>query len=153
MARAGITSLTIHGDKTQEERITVLEQFRSGNVNLLIGTDVTARGIDIPDINIVINYDLPDESENYVHRVGRTGRGKRKGHAYSFCSPEEKEVLNNIQEFLEKDINVIKVDGEEYHDTLHIERDRTNDYMSLIKEIQEREEGNKKSNKWKRKKK
>ena len=153
MARADITSLTIHGDKTQEERITVLEQFRAGNVNLLIGTDVTARGIDIPDISIVINYDLPDESENYVHRVGRTGRGKRKGHAYSFCSPEEVEMLNNIQEFLEKDINVLNVDGEEYHDTLHVERDRTNDYMSLIKEMQEREESKQKSNKWKKKKK
>ena len=153
MARADITSLTIHGDKTQEERITVLEQFKSGNVNLLIGTDVTARGIDIPDISIVINYDLPDESESYVHRVGRTGRGKRKGHAYSFCSPEEEEVLNNIQEFLEKDINILNVDGEEYYKTLHVKRDRTNDYMSLIQEMEEREESKKKSYKWKKKKK
>ena len=153
MARVDIPSLTIHGDKTQEERITVLENFRSGDVNLLIGTDITARGIDIPDISIVINYDLPDESENYVHRVGRTGRGNRKGNAYSFCSPEEKEVLNNIQEFLEKDINVLNLDGGEYHDTLHVERDRTNDYMSLIKEMEEREESKKKSYKWKKKKK
>jgi len=153
MARADIASLTIHGDKTQEERTKVLEQFRSGNVNLLIGTDVTARGIDIPDIGIVINYDLPDESENYVHRVGRTGRGKRKGHAYSFCSPEEEEVLNDIQEFLDKEIKILNIDGEEYNDTLHIERERTNDYMSLINEIQEREEGKKRSNKWKKKKK
>ena len=153
MARADITSRTIHGDKTQEERIEVLEQFRSGQVNLLIGTDVTARGIDIPDISIVINYDLPEESENYVHRVGRTGRGKRKGHAYSFCAPEEEEALNDIQEFLEKEITVLNVDSEEYHDTLHIERDRTNDYMSLIKEMEEREESKEKSYKWKKKKK
>jgi len=153
MARADIASLTIHGDKSQEERTKVLEQFRSGNVNLLIGTDVTARGIDIPDISIVINYDLPDESENYVHRVGRTGRGKRKGHAYSFCSPVEEEVLNNIQGFLKKDIQVLNIDGDEYHDTLHIERERTNDYMALIKENQEREENRKKSNKRKKKKK
>ena len=150
MARVNINSLTIHGDKTQEERITVMEQFRSGNVNLLIGTDVTARGIDIPDISIVINYDLPDESENYVHRVGRTGRGKRKGHAYSFCAPEEKEALKNIQEFIEKDIKVLNLDDGEYHDTLHVERDRSNDYMSLIKEMQEREESKKKSYKWKK---
>ena len=153
MARVDITSLTIHGDKTQEERISVLEQFRSGNVNLLIGTDVTARGIDIPDISIVINYDLPDESENYVHRVGRTGRAKRKGHAYSFCSPEEEDVLKNIQEFIEKEINVLNLDGEEYRETLDAERVRTNDYMSLIKEMQEREERKKKSYKWKKKKK
>lgn len=151
MARVDIDSLTIHGDKTQEERIGVLEEFRSGNINLLIGTDVTARGIDIPDISIVINYDLPDEPENYVHRVGRTGRGKRKGHAYSFCSPEEEEVLNTIQAFLEKDINVLDLDGAEYHDTLNVERDRTNDYMSLVKEIQLREGSKKKGKKWKKK--
>jgi len=153
MARADIISLTIHGDKTQEERRTVLEQFRSGNIKLLIATDVTARGIDIPDINIVINYDLPVEAENYVHRVGRTGRGTHKGNAYSFCSPEEKEVLNNIQEFLEKDINVLNIDRKEYQDTLHVERDRTNDYMSLMKEIEQIDESKKKSNKWKKKKK
>lgn len=153
MTRAEIPSLTIHGDKSQEDRISVLQQFREGEVNLLIGTDVTARGIDIPDISIVINYDLPDEPENYVHRVGRTGRGKRKGHAYSFCAPEEEDVLNTIQEFLEKEIKVLTVDDDEYHDTLQVERDRTHDYMSLMKEMQEEEESKKKSYKWKKKKK
>lgn len=152
MARVEIPSLTIHGDKTQEERVEVLDQFRTGDVRLLIGTDIAARGIDIPDIGIVINYDLPDESENYVHRVGRTGRGKNRGHAYSFCAPEEEAILDDIQEFLEKEITVLKVDDEEYHDTLQIERDRTNDYMSLIEEIQDLEASKKKNYKWKKKK-
>ncbi len=150
MLRAEIESLTIHGDKDQEERNEVLQIFRDGKINLLIATDVTARGIDIPDIAIVINYDLPDKSENYVHRVGRTGRGKRKGHAYSFCSEEEYETLEEIQEFLEKEIKVVPIDDGEYSDTLNIERDRTNDYMSLMKEIEEFEE--KKKSKRKKKK-
>lgn len=137
MGRVGIEALTIHGDKDQEERTQVLQQFRSGTSNLLIATDVTARGIDIPAIQIVINYDLPDEAENYVHRVGRSGRGKNKGFAYSFCAEEEKEVLAEIQGFLEKEISVIKVDKKEYSDTLNIEREREDDYMALMEEINE----------------
>jgi len=151
MGRVEIPSLTIHGDKTQQERAAVLEQFRSGDTMLLIATDVAARGIDIPDIGIVINYDLPDESENYVHRVGRTGRGKNRGFAYSFCAPEEEVILDDIQSFLEKEIKVLKVNDEEYHDTLQIERDRTNDYNSLMEEIQDLEASKKKNYKWKKK--
>ncbi len=152
MGRVDIPSLTIHGDKDQEERTQVLQQFRTGETNLLIGTDVTARGIDIPDITIVINYDLPDEAENYVHRVGRTGRAKKKGHAYSFCSEHEKETLDEIQSYLDSKIEVLSIDDTEYADTLHIERDRTNDYMAIMKDIEEFEESKKKKSKWKKKK-
>jgi ATP-dependent RNA helicase RhlE len=135
MARVEIESLTIHGDKDQHERTNVLKQFKEGNINLLIATDVTARGIDIPEIQIVINYDLPDEAENYVHRVGRTGRGKRKGHAYSFCAEEEKLMLQMIQNYLDKDITVMQLDESEYSDTLKIERERTYDIKSMMEEI------------------
>lgn len=152
MARVDIPSLTIHGDKDQTERTNVLNLFRSGEFNLLIGTDVTARGIDIPDIAIVINYDLPDEAENYVHRVGRTGRAKKKGHAYSFCAENEREMLDEIQSFLDSQIKVLHVGDEEYSDTLQIERDRTNDYMAIMKDIEEFEETKKKKSKWKKKK-
>ena len=136
MERVKIAALTIHGDKDQQDRSKVLRQFRSGETNVLIATDVTARGIDIPDIEIVINYDLPEEAENYVHRVGRTGRGERKGDAYSFCAPEEKEVLEEIQSFLDKEIKVLEIGKTEYNDTLKIERERTNDYQSLLEEIE-----------------
>lgn len=135
MARVDIPSVTIHGDKDQKDRSAVLQQFRNGEVNLLIGTDITARGIDIADVDIVINYDLPDEAENYVHRVGRTGRGKRKGFAYSFCSPNERPVLDEVQRFLKKDIALLKVDKLEYSNTLNIERDKKYDYMSIIEDI------------------
>lgn len=144
MGRVDIDSLTIHGDKNQEERSEVLEQFRNGEVKLLIGTDVTARGIDISDVDIVVNYDLPDEAENYVHRVGRTGRGKRKGHAYSFCAKDERSTLDEIQGFLEQLITVIKMDKLEYANTLNIERETKYDYMALIDDINEFEKSKKK---------
>lgn len=141
MLRAEIASMTIHGEKTQEERLEVLSKFRSGECKLLIATDVAARGIDIPNVEIVVNYDLPEESENYVHRVGRTGRAKNKGQAYSFCSPEEKGVLNEIEGFIHKEIKVLTVDLDDYEDTLHVDLERKNDYKSLMKEIQDFEAG------------
>ena len=93
LERANIASITIHGDKDQQDRLKAMQQFREGSVKVLIATDVSARGIDIPDVDYVVNYDLPDVAENYVHRVGRTGRGKQKGRAVSFCSPEEKPIV------------------------------------------------------------
>ena len=81
MKRVDIESLVMHGGKEQDNRLEVMEKFRSGGVKLLITTDVNARGIDIPDVDYVVNYDLPDVPENYVHRIGRTGRGVKKGQA------------------------------------------------------------------------
>ncbi len=147
MARVGIESLTIHSDKTQPERTEVLQEFKSGACDLLIATDVTARGIDIPAIKIVVNYDLPTEPENYVHRVGRTGRTKKIGYAYSFCAPEEKDILHEIQIYLEKDIRVIAMDQTEYRDVLHQETERKNDYRTLMKEIEAFEKRKKKGKK------
>ena len=147
MERVGIPALTIHGAKDQKERSEVLRQFKAGETKLLIATDVTARGIDIPDIEIVINYDLPEEPENYVHRVGRTGRGKNKGNAYSFCAEEERKTLSEIQGFLDKDIKVLDLDKHEYSDTLNIERERTNDYRALMEEIEAFENRKKKKRK------
>ena len=147
MERVGIQAITIHGAKDQDERTKALEIFRNSTLNLLIATDVTARGIDIPSIEIVINYDLPDEPENYVHRVGRTGRGKRSGHAYSFCAEEEKEKLKSIQSFVYKEIKVISLDKLEYEDTLKIERDRVHNVDSLMEDIEHFEKGRKKKKK------
>ena len=75
----GIKSISLHGDMKQEFRSRVMEQFRSGNFPILIATDVAARGIDVDDIDLVINYDIPQDNEYYIHRVGRTGRAGRKG--------------------------------------------------------------------------
>ena len=114
LERVEIKSLTIHGSKDQEERTAVMGQFKSGWAKILIATDVSARGIDIPDVDFVVNYDLPDKKENYVHRVGRTGRGTQKGQAISFCSAEEAPLLEEIQGFLNKPIELIPMGKKEY---------------------------------------
>ena len=114
MDRVGVESITMHGDKTQSDRLNVMEAFKTGKAKLLIATDVSARGIDIPNVDFVINYDLPDYTENYVHRVGRTGRGDQRGIAYTFCSPSEKDLLDEIQSFLGKKINVMELKGDVY---------------------------------------
>jgi ATP-dependent RNA helicase RhlE len=118
MERVQIKSHTIHGEKDQKDRSSVMKMFKEGDCQLLVATDVSARGIDVPNVHYVINYDLPDKAENYVHRVGRTGRGVNKGIAISFCSPEEKERLEEIQTFINKKIEVIQISKKEYAFTL-----------------------------------
>ncbi len=118
MARVDIKALSVHGEKDQVERSEVMQTFKSGDCSILIATDLTARGIDIPNVNYVINYDLPEQAENYIHRVGRTGRGTNKGEALSFCSPEEKPRLEEIQSYLDKEIEVVKLAKKDYAFTL-----------------------------------
>jgi Superfamily II DNA and RNA helicases len=109
MERVNIATLTLHGEKDQADRAEVMKAFREGACPIMIATDITARGIDIPKITHVINYDLPERPENYVHRIGRTGRGFNKGIAVSFCAPEEKELLAEIEALLGKKIEQLKV--------------------------------------------
>jgi ATP-dependent RNA helicase RhlE len=118
MQRAGIEAVNIHGDKDQHERNEAMQQFREGHCRIMVATDVSARGIDIPDVAHVINYDLPEKPENYVHRVGRTGRGVNKGIAISFCGTEEKALLDDIQSFLNKPIEVLDIDKLDYAATI-----------------------------------
>lgn len=142
MARVGIETFTIHGEKDQQARSDVMNRFKAGECRILIATDITARGIDIPDVHYVVNYDLPELAENYVHRVGRTGRGFKKGEALSFCSLEEKPRLEEIQQFLEKEIEVIQVGKTEYAHTLKYPTEQT--LEELVKEIRDWEAGRKK---------
>lgn len=114
MARVEIPTLTLHGEKDQTDRAEVMHAFRTGTCRVLIATDVSARGIDIPDVTHVINYDLPEKPENYVHRIGRTGRGFNKGIAVSFCSSDEKPLLQDIEALLNKKVEVIKVSKDDY---------------------------------------
>lgn len=111
MERIGISCLSMHGNKDQAERIETLDAFRKKENRVLIATDVSARGIDIPGVPFVINYDVPDEPEAYVHRVGRTGRGMEKGNAISFCSPEEEEKWDAIEAFLEQPVEELDIDS------------------------------------------
>ncbi|MCM2352822.1 MAG: DEAD/DEAH box helicase [Pseudobdellovibrio sp.] len=114
MERMEVQTLTLHGEKDQTDRLQVMQTFRNGECKVLIATDITARGIDIPDVTHVINYDIPEKAENYVHRIGRTGRGFNKGLAISFCAPEEKELLLDIEELIGKKIDVLKVSKKAY---------------------------------------
>jgi ATP-dependent RNA helicase RhlE len=147
LARMEIKSMTIHGDKEQADRLTAMNEFKKGNVKVLIATDVSARGIDIPNVDYVINYDLPEQPENYVHRVGRTGRGMQKGIAVSFCSDEEKPVLDQIQQYLDKPIAVVKLTAEDYAETLEFTTDTPDDLGSLMREVEEFESRRKKKGK------
>lgn len=135
MERVSIPAITIHGEKDQNERSEAMRKFKEGESQILIATDVSARGIDIPDVNYVINYDLPDKAENYVHRVGRTGRGVNKGVALSFCAEDEKERLAEIQQFLNKEIEVIRIGKKDYTRTLDMAQKNTGtDVQALIAE-------------------
>ncbi|MDA3789795.1 MAG: DEAD/DEAH box helicase [Desulfobacula sp.] len=146
LERGNIKSATIHGEKDQKDRTDVMNRFKSGEMNILIATDVSARGIDIADVHYVINYDLPEKSENYVHRVGRTGRGVKKGIAISFCSTEEKELLDAIQGFLNKKIEMIPINKKEHDDTITYDKE-TESYQDLIKEQEDWEKKNRKKRK------
>lgn len=139
MKRIGIDTITMHGGKEQEDRLQIMNDFKKGNVRLLIATDVSARGIDIPDVDFVVNYDLPDVPENYVHRVGRTGRGVKKGQAVSFCSEEEKPLLKAVETWMGKAIRVMTIDKNDYTETLSFSDDTPNDNWRLLLEEAEKE--------------
>ncbi|MGF1484023.1 MAG: DEAD/DEAH box helicase [Opitutales bacterium] len=106
--RAGVRSDAIHGNKSQNARQRALESLRRGKVSVLVATDVAARGIDVKDITMVINYDLPVEPEAYVHRIGRTARAGTEGVAYSFCSPNELDELRAIQRLIKQAVPVLE---------------------------------------------
>ncbi|WP_339777122.1 DEAD/DEAH box helicase [uncultured Thalassospira sp.] len=103
---AGIQSDAIHGDKQQRIRQKILRNFRDGRFPVLVATDVAARGIDVPGISHVVNYDLPTDPENYVHRIGRTGRGGAEGIAISFCEPRDVRHLRNIERVIRQDVTI-----------------------------------------------
>lgn len=138
MERVKIEVDTIHSDREHADRERTMNRFRSGELKVLVATDVSARGIDIPNVEFVVNYDLPESSAQYVHRVGRTGRGTNKGQAYSFCSTEEKEVLSEIEENLGKPIARLQVSKAEYENTvsatIEVEASKKYDVMALIEE-------------------
>ena len=105
LGKAGIGSQAIHGNKSQAARQLALGNFKSGKTRVMVATDIAARGIDINELPLVINYDLPDVPETYVHRIGRTGRAGNTGTALTFCSQEERKLVNDIQKLTGKKLN------------------------------------------------
>ena len=102
---------TIHGDLAQTVRNRVMKNFRDGTITVLVATDVVGRGIDVNDISHVINYDIPDDAENYVHRIGRTGRMGKDGLAYMFVCPDQGEPLTAIENLINKTIQSLNLEG------------------------------------------
>ena len=108
LVKRGITAAAIHGNKSQTARVQALSDFKAGRVRVLAATDIAARGLDIDALPFVINYNLPDVPETYVHRIGRTGRAGREGEAISFCQFDEKDELKAIEKLLGKPIPVVE---------------------------------------------
>jgi ATP-dependent RNA helicase RhlE len=111
LTRAGHSAGVIHGNKSQSQRERVLGAFRRGDTRVLVATDLAARGIDVDDVGLVVNYDLPNVAESYVHRIGRTGRAGNDGAAVSFCDPSERPLLWDIERLLKFRIPIVAEDG------------------------------------------
>ncbi len=107
LEKANIDADAIHGNKSQGARQRALNNFKSGRTNILVATDIAARGIDVEELALVVNYDLPNIPETYVHRIGRTGRASASGIALSFCDGEEKAYLRDIQKLIDQEISVV----------------------------------------------
>jgi ATP-dependent RNA helicase RhlE len=107
MTRSAISAEAIHSDKSQNARMRALQNFKDGRTRVLVASDIAARGLDVDHVSHVINYDLPNDAETYVHRVGRTGRAGARGNAISFCSGDERDNLRGIERLLGKTIAVL----------------------------------------------
>ena len=116
LKKAGLRADSIHSDKTQSQRQRILDDFKAGKLDILVATDVLSRGIDVTEIDYVVNYDVPLDPEDYVHRIGRTGRAGLGGEAYTFVAVDEITAFREIEYFTKKIIDVYDLEGFEYTD-------------------------------------
>ena len=150
--RAKVNAVTIHGDKSQAARQRALRSFREGKSHILVATDLAARGLDIDGVSHVFNFDLPNETESYVHRIGRTGRAGRSGMAIAFCAPEEYDYLTNIEKTIGGQIPVSKGDPGWDRQPIRIEGETENESKTELKKFGGRRRTRKtKQNNYKRK--
>jgi ATP-dependent RNA helicase RhlE len=140
LERAGIKTAVIHGNKSQGARTRALGDFKAGRVDVLVATDIAARGLDIAQLPLVVNYDLPLVAEDYIHRVGRTGRAGRSGRAVSLVSPSDSQLLRDIQRLLPAPLERVAVHGFEathavpaVHNTPHRTRDHSRRNLSAFR--------------------
>ena len=111
LEKAGVTATAMHADKSQSQRTKALQDFKDGTISVLVATDIAQRGLDISGITHVINYDVPQQAEDYVHRIGRTGRAAKEGDAYTFMSPDEIGMVRTIERMIGQPIPRISVPG------------------------------------------
>lgn len=137
LVNSGIQSAAIHGNKSQNARQLALSNFKEGKIRVLVATDIAARGIDIDELSHVINYDLPEVAETYVHRIGRTGRAGKSGVAISFCSMEERDLHKSIEKLIKKQITVVKE---------HAQSASANDVLEIDKKKENKRDNNSRNN-------
>ena len=114
LEKAGVRATAMHADKSQAQRMRALQDFKDGRINVLVATDIAQRGLDISGITHVINYDVPQQAEDYVHRIGRTGRAAREGDAYTFMAPDEIAMVRTIERVIGQPIPRISVPGYDF---------------------------------------
>jgi ATP-dependent RNA helicase RhlE len=125
LEKSGLRTAAIHGNKSQGARTRALKDFKAGKVTILVATDIAARGLDIDQLPIVINYDLPTVAEDYVHRIGRTGRAGAEGLAVSLVAHDEAHLLRDIRRMLKQDIQIETIAGFEPHSPLNLDSNRS----------------------------
>jgi ATP-dependent RNA helicase RhlE len=118
---AGISSTAMHADKTQPQRVKALEDFKAGKIRVLVATDIAQRGLDITGISHVINYDVPQQAEDYVHRIGRTGRALNEGDAFTFMAPDEISMVRTIERVIGQPIPRISMPGYDFGNPAAVE--------------------------------
>jgi ATP-dependent RNA helicase RhlE len=114
LEKAGVTATAMHADKTQAQRTRALQEFKDGKIAVLVATDIAQRGLDISGITHVVNYDVPQQAEDYVHRIGRTGRAAAEGDAYTFMAPDEIAMVRTIERVIGQQIPRISVPGYDF---------------------------------------
>uniref|UniRef100_A0A672NQH4 RNA helicase n=1 Tax=Sinocyclocheilus grahami TaxID=75366 RepID=A0A672NQH4_SINGR len=120
MREANFTVSSMHGDMPQKERESIMKEFRSGASRVLISTDVWARGLDVPQVSLIINYDLPNNRELYIHRIGRSGRYGRKGVAINFVKNDDIRILRDIEQYYSTQVDEMPMNGEQEHRQTHL---------------------------------
>lgn len=125
LSESNIPADAIHGNKSQNARQLALENFKKGKIRVLVATDIAARGIDIDELGHVLNFELPNVPETYVHRIGRTGRAGLSGTAFSFCDPEEKVLLSAIEKLIKRNIPTVAHEFTNSHSRISLQDSRT----------------------------
>jgi superfamily II DNA/RNA helicase len=140
LEREGLKTTALHGDKSQDERLKALEAFKTGEVDLLVCTDVAARGLDIKDVPAVFNFDVPFNAEDYVHRIGRTGRAGASGLAVSFAASSDARLVADIEKLLNTKIELEPLEFDEDRPRI-AEQGRINDGRRMYREAEGGTEG------------
>jgi ATP-dependent RNA helicase RhlE len=114
LGKTGRQVTSLHGDRTQNQRTAALKGFKQGRYKIMVATDIAARGLDIEDISHVINYDMPDTADAYIHRIGRTGRAKRNGEAFTLVTPDDNKLVQKIERIMDQKIQREKLQDFDY---------------------------------------